>query len=159
MVWRTGLWTDGHPADKCFASEPADEAEDVVPDKPLSWTPGNFAASHDIYLGTGFVDVNEATTISPAYKANQPADANTFDTGLLDFGKTYYWRIDEVNDANSESPWKGKVWSFTTKDGKPSDPVPSDGGSNVLIDMLTLTWAPGLASATHDVYLEPIPAQ
>jgi hypothetical protein len=26
-------------------------------------------------------------------------------------GTTYYWRIDEVNDAEPNSPWKGKVWS------------------------------------------------
>jgi len=142
----------GTPPTNASHPSPADKAENVVPDTNLSWMPGNFAASHDIYLGTSFADVNEATSVSPEYRANQPADANTFDTGLLDFGKTYYWRIDEVNDANSESPWKGKVWSFTTKNGKPSNPAPPDGAGNVLIDMLSLTWAPGLESATHDVY-------
>jgi hypothetical protein len=32
----------------------------------------------------------------------------------LKLEKTYYWRIDEVNQANPNSPWKGHVWSFTT---------------------------------------------
>jgi hypothetical protein len=32
----------------------------------------------------------------------------------LEWGKTYYWRVDEVNDAAADSPWKGSVWSFTT---------------------------------------------
>ncbi|MFB0553351.1 MAG: hypothetical protein ACETWQ_08555, partial [Phycisphaerae bacterium] len=27
-------------------------------------------------------------------------------------GTTYYWRIDEVNDTEPNSPWKGDVWSF-----------------------------------------------
>jgi len=29
--------------------------------------------------------------------------------------KTYYWRIDSVNDLDYRSPWKGNVWSFTLK--------------------------------------------
>jgi len=33
---------------------------------------------------------------------------------VLEFGKTYYWRVDEVNDASADSPRKGAVWSFTT---------------------------------------------
>jgi hypothetical protein len=36
---------------------------------------------------------------------------NSWDPCGLDFGATYYWRIDEVNDPNL---WKGDVWSFTT---------------------------------------------
>ncbi|MEN6336690.1 MAG: hypothetical protein ABFE01_20745, partial [Phycisphaerales bacterium] len=36
------------------------------------------------------------------------------DTGTLEANTTYYWRIDEVNDA---STWTGSVWSFTTVDG------------------------------------------
>jgi hypothetical protein len=28
----------------------------------------------------------------------------------------YYWRIDEVNGVNPDSPWAGKVWSFSTGD-------------------------------------------
>ena len=32
---------------------------------------------------------------------------------LLDFGTTYYWRVDEVGGAG---PYQGDVWSFTTQD-------------------------------------------
>jgi hypothetical protein len=28
-------------------------------------------------------------------------------------GSTYYWRIDEVNSTDPNSPWKGEVWSFS----------------------------------------------
>jgi len=34
----------------------------------------------------------------------------------LEWGKTYYWRVDEINPANADSPWKGCVRSFTTAD-------------------------------------------
>jgi hypothetical protein len=38
----------------------------------------------------------------------------TFVPGDLEWNKTYYWRVDEVNPAEPESPWIGRVWSFTT---------------------------------------------
>src|SRR5690606_15340852 len=46
---------------------------------------------------------------SAEFKGNQAA--TTFDPGPLDVGRTYYWRIDEVN-AFGTTP--GTVWSFTT---------------------------------------------
>ena len=56
------------------------------------------------------------------------ADANSFDaSGLLDFDTTYYWRIDEVNDANPDSPWEGPIWSFSLPPKTAYDPIPSDG--------------------------------
>jgi len=33
----------------------------------------------------------------------------------LDYGQTYYWRIDEVNAAPDNTIFKGNVWSFTTE--------------------------------------------
>lgn len=41
-------------------------------------------------------------------------DANSYDLTGLGNGKTYYWRIDEVNDAHPDKLWKGDVWRFTT---------------------------------------------
>ncbi len=49
-----------------------------------------------------------------AYRGQQSVDNTSFDPGALEFGKTYYWRVDEVNTADPDSPWKGAVWSFTT---------------------------------------------
>ena len=46
------------------------------------------------------------------FKGNQ--DANSYDPCGFEIGQTYYWRIDEVNDCEGESPWKGDVWSFRT---------------------------------------------
>ncbi|MHC4484894.1 MAG: hypothetical protein ACYS4T_06740, partial [Planctomycetota bacterium] len=33
----------------------------------------------------------------------------------LEFSTTYYWRVDEVNNVNPDSPWIGNVWRFTTE--------------------------------------------
>ncbi len=94
---------------------PADGADDVLRDVVLSWTPGPFAATHDVYFGTSFADVNVASAANPSgvlAKAGQ--DVNTLDpAGRLEFGRTYYWRVDEVNAAPDFKVFKGNVWSFT----------------------------------------------
>ena len=55
-------------------------------------------------------------TTAGVYQGRQDATASTFDPGELEWNTTYYWRVDEVNDAGSGSPWTGSVWSFTTAD-------------------------------------------
>jgi parallel beta-helix repeat protein len=94
---------------KAFAPHPADKATNVNPNVVLSWSLGENAASHDVYFGTDFNDVNNANTSSPEYMGN--FDVNSFDPGGLEYWTTYYWRIDEVN---SPDVWKGDVWSFKT---------------------------------------------
>jgi len=97
---------------------PANGAKDVLRDVVLSWTPGKFADKHDVYLGTVFNDVNEASRTNPrGVLASQGQDANSYDpVGLLDFDKTYYWRVDEVNaPPTSNIVFKGDVWRFTAE--------------------------------------------
>ena len=96
---------------------PADAASAVPRDALLTWSPGQFAAKHDVYFGTSFSDVNDASRANPAnILVSQGQDANTYDPpGLLDFGQTYYWRIDEVNAPPTSTVFKGDVWSFTVE--------------------------------------------
>jgi len=35
--------------------------------------------------------------------------------GALDLGMDYYWKVDEVNEADEVATWEGSVWSFTTQ--------------------------------------------
>ena len=37
------------------------------------------------------------------------------DPGGLDLNSVYYWKVDEVNEAESLSRWEGDVWSFTAE--------------------------------------------
>ena len=55
-------------------------------------------------------------TTASVYQGRQDAASTTFDPGELEWNKTYYWRVDEVNEADAGSPWKGSLWSFTTAD-------------------------------------------
>jgi hypothetical protein len=93
---------------------PANGAVDVKQTPTLSWVPGVFAASHQVYFGADKEAVSNADTGSPEYKGVRALDSESYDAGMLEWDSTYYWRIDEVNDVNPDSPWKGPVWSFTT---------------------------------------------
>ncbi|MCF7973123.1 MAG: discoidin domain-containing protein [Phycisphaerae bacterium] len=89
---------------------PADGGDDVLRDTTLEWTQGEFAATHDLYMGENFEDVNDATVPMAA-----GLDVAAFALDRLDFGKTYFWRVDEVNGAPDNTVFKGNVWSFTTE--------------------------------------------
>jgi len=80
----------------------------------LSWEPGLYANSHNVYFGTNKDAVTNATVENPmgVLVSMQQPDAS-YDT-LGDYGTTYYWRIDEVNEADM-SIATGRIWSFSTK--------------------------------------------
>ena len=97
-------------------ANPANDAVDVKPSVVLSWDAGTVAASHEVYFGTDADAVKNATTASPEYKGPKALGEDNYDPGMLILNTTYYWRIDEVNDASGDSPWAGNVWNFTTGD-------------------------------------------
>jgi len=104
-VFRGGdLWSAWFP-------QPRDFETKVAPDVTLKWNPGDYADSHDVYFGNNWDDVNEATTASSEFVDNM--EPNSYDLTDLDLGKTYYWRVDEVNESDP-CIWKGKVWRFST---------------------------------------------
>jgi hypothetical protein len=70
-----------------------------------------------VYFGTDATAVANATTASTGiYRGQQNLAATSYapTEAPLQWNKTYYWRIDEVNPAEPDGPWKGIVWSFTT---------------------------------------------
>jgi hypothetical protein len=112
---------------------PADEAVDVARDLVINWTPGEFAAKHNVYLGTTFTDVNEAAA---GTLIAENLDVNSIDPGRLDFGVTYYLRVDEVNSAPDFTVHAGDVWSFTVEPhGRPITNVTATASSSQAADM------------------------
>jgi len=97
-------------------SSPADKAADVYVGAVLTWTPGVFATTHDVYLGTAFADVNTASADQPGNVSVSPGqEASTYrSVGGLQYGQTYFWRVDEVNGADG-TVYRGNVWSFSTE--------------------------------------------
>jgi hypothetical protein len=97
---------------------PADEETGVSLTPTLSWTAGDYTQStggHNVYLGTDFDDVNDANTadITGIYLGDTN-DPNYVITTPLTASTLYYWRVDEVNDTDGNSPWKSDVWAFNT---------------------------------------------
>ena len=140
---------------KATKPSPADGA--IYPDTwaSLSWSPGVNAVSHDVYLGENFVEVNDGT--GGTFQGNQ-GDAylvvgfpgNPYPDGLIP-GTTYYWRIDEVNDLDPNSPWKGDVWSFTVPSKIAYNPNPPDGAGYVNPDTI-LRWTAGFGAKLSTVF-------
>ena len=87
---------------------------DIEHATPLSWSPGDNAAKHDVYLGTDRDAVEDAdTTTTGVYRGR--IDPNSYTPGEgVEFGQTYYWRIDEFNTDATIS--EGRIWSFTVAD-------------------------------------------
>ena len=101
---------------KAYAPTPGDGAADVTHTAALGWMAGSKAAKHNVYFGADSTAVANATPASTGiYRGQQNLDATSFTPteSPLGWGQTYYWRIDEVNAADT---WKGDVWSFTTAD-------------------------------------------
>jgi hypothetical protein len=121
----------------------------------LGWSPGDFAVSHDVYLGDNFdeVDAGAESTfhgnqVSTFFIAGFPG--YPYPDGLVP-GTTYYWRIDEVNEAEPNSPWKGPIWSFSIPPKTAYFPVPADGAASVSTEG-KLSWTPGFGAVLHNVY-------
>ncbi|TKJ33560.1 MAG: hypothetical protein CEE38_20595 [Planctomycetes bacterium B3_Pla] len=122
----------------------------------LTWGPGDFAVTHDVYLGDSFEDVNDSA--ADTFQGNQAETlfivgfpGFPFPQGLVP-GMTYYWRIDEVNEAEPNSPWKGAIWSFSIPPKTAYFPDPAD-GAEFVDPNATFTWTGGYGAKLHTVYM------
>jgi len=138
-----------------LAPEPADGSYFENTWGNLLWRAGDSAVSHDVYMGENLDDVDNGT--GDTFVGNQLTTdiivgfpGYPFPDGLVP-GTTYYWRIDEVNEADPNSPWKGEVWSFTVPPRTAYAPVPADEAESVALDA-ELSWAAGFEAKLHTVY-------
>jgi glycoprotein endo-alpha-1,2-mannosidase len=129
-VWAAALTKPGLPS-------PADNAANVSILTDLSWVGMLDADSHNVYFGT---------SSSPPFAGNQTE--TTFDAGILEFGTTYYWRIDEIIGSNTVT---GDLWTFSTVSRLAQSPNPADGATEVALNKV-LNWTPGYGAVSHDVY-------
>jgi len=140
---------------------PANYATSVSVNPTLTWSPDPWVQptnGHAVYFGLDFNDVNDATPANPlgVYKGRQTA-TSYIPAGPLDSDTNYYWRIDEYNDANAASPWRGNVWRFRTKGPLSSEPSPASGTVGLPIP-LKLSWSSGAYAQDvngHAIFLGP----
>jgi len=135
--------------------DPADGALVMDTWVNLSWSPGDKATSHDVYIGDNFENVNAGA--EDTFQGNQTTMLVTvgfpgfpFPDGLVP-GMTYYWRIDAVNDSEPNSPWKGDIWSFSIPPKTAYNPNPANSAESVETDA-TFSWTGGFGGKLHTVY-------
>jgi len=93
-----------------FAKEPSPDSgtTDVAVDVTLGFRAGREAAEHNVYLSTdeqAVIDGNAPVTT---------VTETSFGPLSLDLGETYYWKVNEVNMAETTTMWQGDIWNFST---------------------------------------------
>jgi hypothetical protein len=91
-------------------ASPDPGATGVDVDVTLGWRAGREAVTHDVYLSTDEQAVIDGT--APVTIVTE----TSYGPLSLDLGTTYYWRVDEVNEAETPITLEGDLWSFTTTD-------------------------------------------
>ena len=89
---------------------PDSGATDVDVDVTLSFRAGREAAQHDVYLSTdeqAVMDGNAPVTTVPE---------TSYGPLSLDLAQTYYWKINEVNMAETPTMLEGDLWNLTTSE-------------------------------------------
>ena len=119
VMYFDDFWLGSMAMYKVQASKlfPEDGVSDVARDVTLGWKSGFFADKHDVYFGTVLSDVIDATREKTlGVLVSQGQSPTTYEPdGLLEFGQTYYWRVDEVNGAPDFTVFPGEVQSFTAE--------------------------------------------
>ncbi|MHC4499581.1 MAG: LamG-like jellyroll fold domain-containing protein, partial [Planctomycetota bacterium] len=115
-------------------------------DITLGFRAGREAARHDVYVDSDWQAVIDGT--APVTTVTEVSHGPL----APDLGKTYYWRVDEVNEAETPTTWQGPVWDFTTQKyfvvddfESYNDLDPTDPNSNRIF----LTWIDGYEVATN----------
>jgi hypothetical protein len=120
----------------------------------FQWEPGMNAVSHDVYLGTVYNDVKNATRETPLdVLVEQGLEPNSYDPGVLQADTTYYWRIDEVEGSTIQ---KGNVWNFYIPPVTAYNPSPVNGvlfaDANFPDPAVFLSWYQAADATSYHVY-------
>jgi hypothetical protein len=90
--------------------QPADGATEVDVDAVLTWRAGREAVSHEVYLST------DETAVAGETALLDTIDTASYATEPLNLGTMYYWKINEVNEAEAVASWEGNIWRFMTQE-------------------------------------------
>jgi len=124
--------------------QPAANATGVDPRSVLSWRAGRDAVQHKVYLSTDSAAVTGETALVGTVSTPQ-LDGGT----LLALGKTYYWKVVEVNDAEPMPAWDGEVWSFSTAASLPVDDMESYNDAEGMNTRIYEVWIDGWGTTNN----------
>ncbi|MHC4487954.1 MAG: LamG-like jellyroll fold domain-containing protein [Planctomycetota bacterium] len=125
---------------------PDSGATDVDVDVTLSFRAGREAAQHDVYLST-----DEQAVIDGTAPVTTVTEAS-YGPLSLDLAQTYYWKVNEVNMAETPTMLEGDLWNLTTREflvvddfGSYNDLDPTDPESRRIFNV----WIDGYGIATN----------
>jgi hypothetical protein len=142
-------WQVNEPPNNPSNPLPANGTTDVAVTTDLGWTggdPNGDPVTYDVYFGT----------INPPSKVVTNQSGTSYDTGTMNYGTTYYWRIVAWDDHSASAA--GPLWHFTTHNDPPnipSSPNPANGSIGITVNA-DLGWTGGdpnpSDTITYDVY-------
>lgn len=115
--------------------QPVSGVADVSPDVTLTWRAGREAASHNVYVGTDPNALDLVDTVAESTLSAFPLD--------LQLGQIYYWKVDEVNEAETPSVWPGDIVEFTTVEVISVDDFEDYGNDPETFSRVFQTWIDG----------------
>ena len=119
-VWKLTVSTG--PA---TAPQPRDRVTGVTRSlKELRWTPGRYAVSQTLYFSAD----RQLGAAPVAKDLPAKAAATSLPIPQLEYGRTYYWRVDQNNGQLPSAT--GDVWSFRVEDEPVSNDVTFFAGSD-----------------------------
>ncbi len=116
---------------------PDDEAADQALDVEMTWKAGRDAGEHQVYYSTDPNNMGGAHI----------ADTTSFVPTDLELGQTYYWRVDEVNNAEPYPIWPSAVKSFSTDTSLIVDDFENYG--NTEEDYIWSVWKDGVETSAN----------
>lgn len=127
---------------------PADLSTEVPTEVVLIWNESEGADSYHIQvaLDVDFTDIIE----------DIDNHADTLFSTLLDYEKTYYWRVNASNDLGT-TDWS-KMWSFKTVTASPETPIlvsPVNTAIDISVDTV-LVWQESSKAETYHVQLSDV---
>lgn len=87
---------------------PAEGATTDSVDVTLQWSPGREADTHEVILSDDGSIVEDGSAVIGG------TQENSYQPSPLTYSRTYFWRIDEVNQVETPTRHEGTVWSFQT---------------------------------------------
>jgi hypothetical protein len=95
---------------------PDSGATGVDVDVILGWRAGREAATHDAYVSADEQAVIDGT--APVATVTETSHGPL----ALDLDTIHYWKVNEVNEAETPTTWESTIWNFTTTDhlGQPT---------------------------------------
>ncbi|UCD51240.1 MAG: discoidin domain-containing protein [Phycisphaerales bacterium] len=90
--------------------QPAPAQEGVGVATTLDWRSGREAAAHELYFSSDRAAVADGTALVDTLTESR------YQVEGLELGTTYYWKVNEVNDAAVPASWEGAIWTFSTQE-------------------------------------------